>query len=102
MRQLAQGLQPSFSDRAPEAAQAIKYRDFLAVALSVKDRRQLPDNWHHIHDPQVKLGRIQNYKSWSEEMVPDRSCACYGLEYFCFEGDGLWNSRDEELKAPAA
>jgi protoporphyrinogen oxidase len=47
----------------------------------------------------VKVGRVQNYKSWSPEMVPDPSFCCYGLEYFCFEGDGLWTSPDEDLKA---
>jgi len=45
----------------------------------------------------VKVGRIQNFRSWSPEMVPDPALACLGLEYFCFEGDGLWNSPDEEL-----
>ena len=55
------------------------------------------DNWIYIHDPSVKVGRIQNFKSWSPEMVPDPTMTCYGLEYFCFEGDGLWNSPDADL-----
>ena len=55
------------------------------------------DNWIYIHDPSVKVGRIQNFRSWSPEMVPDPDKACYGLEYFCFEHDGLWDSKDEEL-----
>ena len=57
------------------------------------DRRQadlFPDNWIYIHEPSVKVGRIQNFKSWSPEMVPDEKSSCFGLEYFCFEGDGLW------------
>jgi protoporphyrinogen oxidase len=69
----------------------------LTVALVIKDREQFSDNWIYIHDPNVKVGRIQNFKSWSPEMVPDPDCCCYGLEYFCFEGDGLWASPDEEL-----
>ena len=55
----------------------------------------------YIHDPNVKVGRIQNFKSWSPEMVPDKSIASYGLEYFCFEGDGLWTSSDKDLLALA-
>jgi hypothetical protein len=51
----------------------------------------------YIHDPTVKEGRIQNFKSWSPEMAPDPAMTCYGLEYFCFEGDGLWNARDADL-----
>ena len=101
MRELARGLRPGLSGRGLQAAEALKYRDFLTVALIVKDRKHLPDNWIYIHDPGVKVGRIQNYKSWSEAMVPDPAFACYGLEYFCFENDGLWNSTDEELRALA-
>src|SRR5262249_26272284 len=73
------------------------YRDFLTVALIVRERQPLPDNWIYIHDPNVKVGRVQNFKSWSPEMVPDPTLCCYGLEYFCFEGDGLWTSSDLEL-----
>jgi protoporphyrinogen oxidase len=49
----------------------------------------------------VKVGRIQNYRSWSPEMVPDPTKACVGLEYFCFEGDELWNMSDDGLVALA-
>ena len=58
-----------------------------------------PDNWIYVHDPGVKLGRIQNFKNWSPEMVPDQSKTCLGLEYFCFEGDGLWSMADKDLIA---
>jgi hypothetical protein len=30
-------------------------------------------------------------------MVPDPDKTCLGLEYFCFEGDGLWSMSDEAL-----
>ena len=60
------------------------------------------DNWIYIHEPGVKVGRVQNFASWSPEMVPDASLACYGLEYFCFEGDGLWSSADADLVALAS
>jgi len=102
LRELVEGLEPGVSDRTLDAAEALRYRDFLTVALITHDRRHLADNWIYIHDPSVKVGRIQNYKSWSPEMVPDPSYACYGLEYFCFEHDGLWNLSDEQLKSLAA
>ena len=75
----------------------LKYRDFLTVALMIRSPDLFPDNWIYIHDSAVKVGRIQNFRSWSPEMVPDEGLACVGLEYFCFEGDDLWNSSDEEL-----
>jgi len=75
----------------------LKYRDFLTVALIIRSKDIFPDNWIYIHDPKVKVGRIQNFRSWSPEMVPDPELACVGLEYFCFENDGLWNADDKDL-----
>lgn len=97
LRQLAHGLTPALSGTAIAAADSLKYRDFLTVVLILKDRGQFDDNWIYIHEPNVKVGRIQNFKSWSPEMVPDPALNCYGLEYFCFEGDGLWSSSDQDL-----
>jgi len=101
MRELAKTLKPAISDEAAKAAASLKYRDFLTVVLMRKGNDPFTDNWIYIHDPSVKVGRVQNFKSWSPEMVPDPSWNCYGLEYFCFEGDGLWNSTNEQLIALA-
>ncbi len=95
MRELAARLHP-LPETVPNASQ-LKYRDFLTVALMIRSEDLFPDNWIYIHDSKVKVGRVQNFRSWSPEMVPDESVACIGLEYFCFEGDGLWSSSDEEL-----
>jgi len=80
-----------------DAASQLKYRDFLTVALIIDDPDLFPDNWIYIHDPAVRVGRIQNFKNWSKHMVPDMTKTCLGLEYFCFEGDGLWTMPDDEL-----
>ena len=82
-------------------ASRLRYRDFLTVALKIRSEELFPDNWIYIHDSKVKVGRIQNFRSWSPEMVPDESVACVGLEYFCFEGDALWASSDDDLIALA-
>jgi protoporphyrinogen oxidase len=97
IRHLINSLKPKPPERVMAAANALNYRDFLTVVLILKDRNTFSDNWIYIHDPSVKVGRVQNYKSWSPEMVPDPAYCCYGLEYFCFEGDGLWTSSDTEL-----
>jgi protoporphyrinogen oxidase len=81
-------------------ARELRYRDFLTVALMVGKPDLFPDNWIYIHDPAVKVGRVQNFRSWSPEMVPE-GMSCLGLEYFCFEGDDLWNAADAELIALA-
>jgi protoporphyrinogen oxidase len=77
-------------------ARALRYRDFITVALVVNRPDLFSDNWIYAHDPAVKVGRVQNFGSWSPEMVPP-GMSCLGLEYFCFEGDALWESSDPEL-----
>jgi protoporphyrinogen oxidase len=84
-----------------QATEGLRYRDFLIVGLIARGKERFTDNWIYIHDPDVKVGRIQNFKSWSPDMVPDPETACYGMEYFCFEGDGLWSASDAELIALA-
>jgi protoporphyrinogen oxidase len=97
MRELVKGLTPRVSTETMRAADSLKYRDFLTVVLILREQNAFADNWIYIHDPAVKVGRVQNFKSWSPEMVPDQALACYGLEYFCFEGDGLWSASDADL-----
>lgn len=80
-----------------KAARNLKHRDFLTVALVVPKDFGFPDNWIYIHSPEVRLGRIQNFASWSPDMVPDQSMTCLGLEYFVNEGDDLWEMSDESL-----
>lgn len=97
IRDLIGRLDPAPPEWVQNAAEALHYRDFLTVALIVKGTNLFPDNWIYVHDPDVAVGRIQNYNNWSPELVPDASTTCLGLEYFCFEGDHLWDSSDEEL-----
>jgi protoporphyrinogen oxidase len=80
-----------------EAAGRLRYRDFLTVVCIVNKPDLFPDNWIYIHDPEVQVGRIQNFKNWSPDMVPDPTKTSLGLEYFCTEGDALWTMLDEAL-----
>jgi protoporphyrinogen oxidase len=95
--ELAGYIHPAPPEPIRAAAHALRYRDFLTVALIVKDVDCFDDNWIYIHDSSVKVGRIQNFKSWSPHLVPDPELNCLGLEYFCFSGDGLWDSDDQAL-----
>ncbi len=95
MRELAARMHPL--PQTTLEASRLRYRDFLTVALKIRSEDLFPDNWIYIHDSKVRVGRIQNFRSWSPEMVPDDGVACVGLEYFCFEGDDLWASTDDAL-----
>jgi len=95
--ELVEYLDPAPPEAVRTAGRMLRYRDFVTVALIVKNVDCFDDNWIYIHDPTVKVGRIQNFKSWSPHLVPDPDLNCLGLEYFCFKGDGLWESKDEDL-----
>lgn len=97
IRELIRMFKPAVPENILNAANGLNYRDFITVALIVNKRDIFIDNWIYIHDPDVKLGRIQNFKNWSPFMIPDRNKTCLGLEYFCFEGDGLWSMSDQML-----
>ncbi len=101
IRELVARLEPPAPKAVREAAARLGYRDFISIALMIDRADVFPDNWIYIHDPGVRVGRIQNFKNWSPDMVPDQAKTCLGLEYFCFEGDGLWNMPDTELLALA-
>jgi protoporphyrinogen oxidase len=95
VRDLIGALRPAPPSDVIAAAQRLKYRDFVTVALILRETEVFPDNWIYVHDPAVRVGRIQNFKNWSPDMVPDPALTGLGLEYFCSEGDDLWESSDE-------
>ena len=94
-------MKPQPPEEVLHAARSLKYRDFLIVSLIVDRPSLFPDNWIYIHSPEVKVGRIQNFKNWSAALVPDASKTCLGMEYFCNEGEELWEMSDAELVALA-
>lgn len=83
------------------AAHGLSYRDFILVGLIINQERAFPDNWIYVHSPEVKVGRIQNFGNWSPDLVPDQSRTSLGMEYFCNEGDDLWEMSDADLVALA-
>jgi protoporphyrinogen oxidase len=101
IRALVRALDPAPPPAVRAAGDALNYRDFLVVALILKQENPFPDNWIYVHAPDVRVGRIQNFNNWSPAMVPVPGRTCLGMEYFCFEGDGLWNSPDADLVALA-
>jgi protoporphyrinogen oxidase len=101
LRNLARALEPAPPPAIRAAGDGLNYRDFLTVALMIDAADIFPDNWIYVHTPGVKVGRIQNFNNWSRAMVPEPGTTCLGLEYFCFEGDGLWSSADADLVALA-
>jgi protoporphyrinogen oxidase len=102
LRDLILCLDPLPPPEVVAAAKALRYRDFLTVVLIIERPEVFPDQWIYIHTPSVAVGRIQNFKNWSPDMVPNARCTALGLEYFLWsEHDALWGASDEELIALA-
>ena len=111
VRELIDGLcGTEIPDEVRSAARTLPYRDFITVGLLVKDlliqndtrrrtvRDRVPDCWIYVQDKGVKLGRVQIFNNWSPYMVKDPEGTVWmGLEYFCDEGDELWQKTDAEL-----
>jgi protoporphyrinogen oxidase len=97
IRDLINALDPQPPEAIRRAANNLRYRDFLIVSLIIDRKDVVPDNWIYVHEPSVRVGRIQNFKNWSPAMVPDPNKTCLGMEYFVFENDDLWSSPDERL-----
>jgi protoporphyrinogen oxidase len=99
VRTLIRSMKPAAPPQVIQAAESLKYRDFLTVVLIVDRPETFPDNWIYIHEPDVRLGRIQNFKNWSPDLVPDPSKSSLGLEYFCNDTEDFWSMSDAELVA---
>ena len=95
-------MDPPPSTQILQAARGLRYRDFILVALVVNRSQLFPDNWVYVHAPEVRVGRIQNFKNWSPDMVPDPTRTCLGMEYFCTRDDDLWRTEDTRLVELAA
>ena len=101
LSELVRSITPPFSEEGLRAAASLKYRNFATVALIARGRSELADNWIYIHDPDIRAGRVQNFRAWSPYLAPDDAHSCYGLEYFCSEGDDIWTMPDADLIALA-
>jgi protoporphyrinogen oxidase len=95
---LLRAMDPPVPAEVLRAADDLTYRDFLTIALVVPEANSFPDNWIYVHSADVTVGRIQNFGSWSPYLVKDGR-TCLGMEYFVFEGDGMWTMDDDDLIA---
>jgi protoporphyrinogen oxidase len=93
---LLRAMDPPVPNDVLAAADALRYRDFITVALVVPEEDGFPDNWIYINDANVSVGRIQNFGRWSPYLVKDGR-TCLGLEFFVFEGDDMWTKADADL-----
>ena len=95
--------------KVKKVSDGLRYRDFITVglllnSLKIKNETKIPtlnnmvpDNWIYIQEPDVKIGRLQIINNWSPYMVTDINKAWIGLEYFCNEGDELWEMKDTDF-----
>jgi protoporphyrinogen oxidase len=95
LSELVLSLDPAPPPEVQAAARRLRYRELCLVALVIDEHEPFPDNWIYLHDPGTRAGRVQNFGAWSESMVVPGT-TCLGVEYFCFEGDDIWELPDEQ------
>lgn len=100
VQELIASLEIEVPEKVKEIAEGLVYRDFITVGLLLKKmtKEEITDNWIYIQEPYVKVGRLQVFNNWSPFMVQDPNTTWVGLEYFCYEGDALWNKSEAEMK----
>ncbi|NUM35476.1 MAG: NAD(P)/FAD-dependent oxidoreductase [Candidatus Brocadiae bacterium] len=109
VKDLVKALGKAMHPETHRIAQGLVYRDFITVGLLLKELKiknkasastrnnLIPDNWIYIQEKDVKIGRLQIFNNWSPYMVQNPDTVWIGLEYFCNEGDDLWNQSNEEF-----
>ena len=109
IKELVRALDTPVPANVREVSDALLYRDFITVGLLLRkmkvqenDQNLFDDNWIYIQEPDVKAGRLQIFNNWSPHLVSDGENVWVGVEYFCYEGDELWNKSAEEMAAFAA
>jgi protoporphyrinogen oxidase len=95
---LVRAMDPPVPDEVLQAADDLRYREHITVALVVPEDMSFPDNWIYINDPGVEVGRVQNFGRWSPYLVKE-GLTCLGLEFFVDEGDDMWTKSDDDLIA---
>jgi protoporphyrinogen oxidase len=95
LSELVLQLDPPPPDDIVDAAHRLRYRSLCLVALIIDREQPFPDNWIYLHDPGTRAGRVQNFGAWSADLVKPGT-TCLGAEYFCFEGDEIWEMSGED------
>lgn len=112
IKDLVCGIENEIDPEVKRIAQGLPYRDYITVGLLVNKLKLenktriktlakcVPDCWIYVQEREVKLGRLQIFNNWSPYMVKDpESTVWLGLEYFCNEGDEMWEMSDEDFIA---
>jgi protoporphyrinogen oxidase len=109
VKDLIAGMGDKVPANVKKVALNLQYRDFITVGLllnklKIKNETSdhtlgglVPDNWIYIQEKDVKIGRLQVFNNWSPYMVADLDKVWIGLEYFCNEGDELWEMKDADF-----
>ena len=84
-----------------DACDRLRFRNTILVYLDVDDAAVFPDNWIYVHAPEVRHGRVTNFRNWSPALHGDARSSVLCVELWCFDDDALWNDDDDTLAALA-
>jgi protoporphyrinogen oxidase len=90
-------LNPAVPKEIQEAASQLRYRDLVVVTIMLNRENVSELTWMYLPEKAIPIGRIHEPKNWSPYMAPKDKTSIVS-EYFCFKGDEIWNTPDEDLK----
>jgi protoporphyrinogen oxidase len=107
VKELVKAMGPAVPSDVREVAAGLQYREFITVGLLVKKLKLhepdglsgqlIQDNWIYVHEKDVQVGRLQIFNNWSPFLVADPKQVWLGVEYFCQQGDTLWQKTDLQM-----
>lgn len=80
-----------------KAASQLYFRNTILVYLEIDAIDLFEDNWIYVHSPDVRHGRITNFRNWCPTLYGDKQTSIICLEFWAFEQDEIWNMNDEHL-----
>jgi protoporphyrinogen oxidase len=79
------------------AANRLQFRNTVFVYLHVDSDSLFADQWLYIHDPDLKMGRVANFRNWVPPLHGEARTTILAVEYWCNDSDSLWGAPDDRL-----
>ena len=88
---------PGAPPEVVEASRKLTFRNTIIVYLEIAKSDVCRDNWIYVHSPDLRVGRITNFRNWSPKLYGDSPNTILAVEYWCNDGEELWMAGEEKL-----
>lgn len=89
-------LEPKAPNEVLQSVMNLRFRSHVALFITLNKPSVFPDQWIYFPGKEIPFGRIMEPKNFSKKMSPLEKTSLL-VEFFCWEGDKIWNASKEEL-----